>query len=116
MTATRMQTRTSMTESKAQPGFSPWRIVVPVLCLLLLGSLWSSRYGREISIPRYCENPEQALDYLRRILTEPRPAQDDSRRAYVVAAKLLFLLPQQSDEPVARYLARLDQHLREACR
>lgn len=115
MTSTQIQTRTSMTETKAQPGFSPWRIVIPVLCLLLLGSFWSSWYGREISIPRYCENPAQALGYVHRILTEPRPAQNDSRRPYVVAAKLLFLIPQQSDEPVDRYLVRLEQHLGEAC-
>lgn len=115
MSSTRIQSRTSTTERKAQPGFSPWRIVVTVLCLLLAGSFWSSWYGREISIPRYCENPEQGLDYLRRILTERKPAQNDSRRPYVVAAKLLFLIPQRSDESVDRYLARLEQHLREVC-
>ncbi len=82
---------------------------------MLAGSYWSSWYGREISIPRYCQNPEQALDYLRRILTELEPSQNDSRRPYVVAAKLLFLMPRRSDESVDRYLARLDQHLREAC-
>jgi len=67
-------------------------------------------------MPRYCDHPSYTLDHLKRVLTEARPAKADSRRPYVVAAKLLFLVPQQSEESVADYLARIDLHLRDTCR
>jgi len=53
---------------------------------------------------------------LQRVLTEERPAGDDSRRPYLVAAKLLFLLPRRSDEAVSAYLDRVAQRVREQCR
>lgn len=104
-----------MTESQLHNTFSPWRIVVPVLMALLLISMWSQWYGRKVAVPRYCADTEQSLEYLHRILTRPRPAEDFPRRPYVVAAKLLFLIPKESDEPAEHYLERVASYLTETC-
>lgn len=73
-------------------------------------------YGERVSVPRYCDDPEGHVTRVGRILSEPRPAEEDSRRPYVIAAKLLYLVPQQRDEAVADYLARLRHRIEAACR
>ena len=91
-------------------------VVAGVAVALLVISLAVRWYAREISIPRYCADPDQALARLHRIVTEPTPATNGEKRTpYVVAAKLLFLVPRASDEPVSAYLARVETHLRERC-
>lgn len=105
-----------MTSDKPAPAFSPWRVAVPVALVLLLVSAWVQWHARDVSIPRYCANPEQNLGYLENVLTQPRPADADPRRPYVVAAKLMFLVPQQLDEPIVTYLARVKRHLEQVCR
>ena len=90
-------------------------MIVPVLVALLAVSALAQWYGRTVSLPRYCEDPAGALAHLERILAEDRPAGDGSRRPYVVAAKLLFLLPREADEDRGRYLERVRRHLRVQC-
>jgi len=69
-------------------------------------------------MPRYCEDPVQTLERVRRLLTEQKPADDDfdARRPYIVAAKLLFLVPRTGDEESETYLLRVRQHLERQCR
>jgi len=95
--------------------FSPLRVIVPVLAALLAVSAFSQWYARSVSLPRYCDDPSRALTYLERILSEDRPAQDGPRRPYIVAAKLLFLVPREADEPQASYLQRVRHHLEAQC-
>ncbi len=69
----------------------------------------------QVSIPRYCGNQEVTLERVERILTSARPAKTGATRPYVVAAKLLFLVPRQPEEAVPAYLDRLKGHLTERC-
>jgi hypothetical protein len=96
--------------------FNPWPLIIFVGLALLAISLLSHWYAQEVTLPRYCENPEQTLQLLQKILTEERPAGEETRRPYIIAAKLLFLVPRQSDEAIEDYLDRVRYHLREQCR
>lgn len=99
-----------------QRPFNPLGIVLVVLAVLVGISLWSRWYAEAVSTPRYCEDTEQTMKTLAKILTEDRPAGGDSRLPYLVAAKLLFLVPRRSEEPAADYLVRVHTHLDSACR
>lgn len=103
------------TERGRRP-FNPLGIVLVALVILVGISLWSRWYAEAVSTPRYCEDTEQTLKTLAKILTEERPVADDSRAPYLVAAKLLFLVPRRSEEPVADYLVRVHTHLDSYCR
>lgn len=103
----------------AEPGqrpFNPLGIVLVVLAVLVGISLWSRWYAEVVSTPRYCEDTEQTMKALAKILTLDRPAGNGSRLPYLIAAKLLFLMPRRSDEPVADYLVRVHTHLDNYCR
>jgi len=91
-------------------------VIVPTLVLLLAVSLWIQWYSQAVSLPRYCDDPVGTLVLLERVLTEARPAGSDKRRPYLIAAKLIFLLPRESNEELGHYLARVRQHLTEICR
>ncbi len=95
----------------------PVTIVAGVLVALLLISAAVRWYAREVSMPRYCNDPQGALARLERILIERKPAPDNQARApYLVAAKLIFLLPQASNEPTEAYLARVAARIDALCR
>ena len=98
-----------------QGTFKTLPVVVTVLAVSVLLSMGAGWYGEQVSVPRYCANQVQTRVQLERILTRKRPAGDASRKPYVLAARLLFLLPQGSDEPVPAYLRRVEQHLQEHC-
>lgn len=95
--------------------FNPLQVIVPVLLLMLSISFAARWYSQQVSLPRYCEDPDQALIYLQQIITETRPAGEASRRPYIIAAKLLFLLPRESNETDPVYIERVKQHLRIQC-
>ncbi len=99
-----------------EPQFRPLRVIVPTLLLMLAVSLWIQWYTRSVSLPRYCDDPAGTLVLLRRVLTEERPAGEDQRRPYLVAAKLVFLVPRESDEALEHYLPRVAGRLAEICR
>ena len=96
--------------------FNPLRVAVPVLMTLLAISAFSQWYARSVSLPRYCDDPSRTLARLERVLADERSAGDGSRRPYIVAAKLLFLVPREADEAQAPYLERVRQHLQAQCR
>jgi hypothetical protein len=98
------------------PVFQPVRLVLVVLGILLLVFYASRWYVAQVSLPRYCQQPEMVLQRLAAINTESRPAGDKSRRDYIVAAKLEFLVPARADEPMDAYLLRLKALLEENCR
>ncbi len=109
-----MNTANQSTTSEQRP-FRPWRLVAVVLTLLLLISVISQWYARSVTMPRYCGYPEDSIEYLERVLTKPRPAGDEPRRPYIVAARLMFLVPREGEEPLPAYLDRVRTHLREQC-
>lgn len=107
--------RPSAAMAPGQRPFNPLGIVLVVLAVLAGISLWSRWYAKAVSTPRYRGDTEQTMQTLAKILTEDRPAGGDSRLPYLIAAKLLFLVPRGSDEPVADYLVRAQAHLDRYC-
>ncbi len=108
--------QTTLATTDVEPQFRPLRVIVPTLALLLAVSLWIQWYTQAVSLPRYCDDPAGTLVLLERVLTEERPAGSDARRPYLVAAKLIFIVPRESDEALGHYLDRVHRHLIETCR
>jgi hypothetical protein len=104
-----------MQETNTIQNFKPLKVVIPVVVILLLISFWTNWYSQQVSIPRYCEDIAQTLHYLRKVVTEDRPAGEETRKPYVIAAKLLFLVPRQGNEPVEDYLDRVEHYLQSKC-
>ena len=102
-------------KSEVKNGFNPLKVILPVTVILLLISSWIQWYSHEVSIPRYCNDPVHTLDHLEKVITETRPAGDNPRKLYLIAAKLLFLVPRQSNESVPQYLERVAFYLRTNC-
>ncbi len=98
-----------------RPPFRPWRLIGAVTLALLAISMASRWYARDLTLPRYCEDPEHVLSNLRAVLTEREPAGNGARRPYLTAARLLFLVPRAGDEPPDAYLERLRVHLEASC-
>ena len=95
--------------------FRPWRLIGAVLAIMLVISAASRWYARDVTLPRYCEDPIQTLSDLERVLSQSRPAGDEARRPYILAARLMFLVPRKGDEPLVDYLGRLRSHIAENC-
>jgi hypothetical protein len=96
-------------------AFKPLWLVLPILFLLLMIGTWSKWYAKEVSIPRYCENPELSLQLLEKIITDKRPAGEEPRKPYIITAKLLFLLPRETEETVPAYLERVRNYIKKHC-
>lgn len=98
----------------------PLRQILPVVLvtgiLMLSVSSAIEWYSSHVSMPRYCANPKQTLYYLEADLRDHRPAGDEARRPYLIAAKLLFLVPRNSDESIPDYLDRVELKILEQCR
>ena len=77
------------------------------------GAEW---YADTAALPRYCGNPASTLTHLRKILLKETPPDIRAKRPYVVAAKLIFLVPRRDDEPLEAYLARVQAKIDRACR
>lgn len=97
-------------------GFHPVRLVLVVLAALLLVSFASDWYVGQVSLPRYCQQPELALRRLAAVMTENKPAGEEARREYIVAAKLEVLVPRTADEPLDAYLQRVRRRLEQQCK
>lgn len=91
------------------------RITAVVLGCMLLISLWATWHANQVNLPRYCNNPVATLMFLEQVLTKKEPAGEGSRRPYIIAAKILFLLPQGPDEAIPEYLDRVHGYIQETC-
>ncbi len=94
------------------------RVVVVLLTVfLLLRGLFAAAewYADRVTLPRYCENREETLERVARVLRERRPAGEEPTRGYAIAARLLYLVPPRPEEPEAAYLDRLRQAIAERC-
>ncbi len=96
--------------------FSPLKLVMVILILLLGISAAAQWYSRQVTLPRYCQDPVQTLERVRRLLSERTPAGTGDRKPYIIAARLTFLVPRESDEPLPDYILRLQQHIDQQCR
>lgn len=88
-------------------------ITAAILITVFSGAEW--RAENEL-LPRYCDNPKAHLDIVRQILTKKTPAGDQTRRPYIIAAKLLYIIPRQDEEPVDNYILRLQSEIYGRCR
>lgn len=100
-------------------GAAPLRLAVgfAAAALVLIGVFDAAEwYAEQVSIPRFCESPDATLERVRETLSKQRPASDASTRPYVVAAKLIYLVPRKDGETLEDYLARLRLRIAESCR
>ncbi len=72
-------------------------------------------YANNAALPRYCDNPARAAAIVKEILTSPTPGQGEKRRPYIIAAKLIFLVPQEQGEAMPAYIERLGQRISKTC-
>ena len=89
-----------------------------VIVALALTAIFDSAewYADRVLVPRYCENPEAAVALVGEILTEAEPAGTAKTRPYIIAAKLIYLVPRQDGETVEAYVSRLPGEIRALCR
>lgn len=104
------------TAQTGKRGFRPFLAVSVIIIVSVLISRWAVWYGNEVSIPRYCAEPERAVESLRAVMDGVEPTDTGSRREAMVAAKLLFLLPRESGETVQSYFSRVRLQLELRCR
>ncbi|HHI70295.1 MAG TPA: hypothetical protein ENJ91_04785 [Rhodobacteraceae bacterium] len=83
-----------------------------VMLFVFNGADW---YANNAALPRYCDNPEKTVAIVEEIMTKDNPAEGKERRPYIIAAKLIFLVPRAEDEPMPTYLMRLRGRISESC-
>lgn len=98
------------------PALRPLPLILLLLAIMVGASLLMNRYSEQVMLPRYCDHPAQTLIHLHRLLTEREPAGEGAKRPYLIAAKLLYLLPRQSGESLDSYQWRLRGELEQRCR
>lgn len=87
-------------------------ITAAVMLFIFNSADW---YAKKAALPRYCDDPGQAVRIVEEILTSPTPGADEKRRPYIIAAKLIFLVPQEEDEAMQDYLERLRRRISQSC-
>ena len=92
-------------------------LIVFVLTAAVMLFIFNSAdwYANKSALPRFCENPTQTVAIVEEIMTSPTPGEGKERRPYIIAAKLIFLVPREEDEPMSDYLRRLRSRISESC-
>lgn len=72
-------------------------------------------YANKSALPRFCEKPAQTVAIVEEILSNPTPGEGKERRPYIIAAKLIFLVPREEGEPMPDYLTRLRSRISDSC-
>ena len=72
-------------------------------------------YADNAALPRYCDDPARAVQIVQEILTSPTPGEGEKRRPYIIAAKLIFLVPQGQGESMPDYILRLRDKISQSC-
>ena len=98
------------------PAIQSACLVLIVVMFVLFISLASRWYAEQVSLPRYCAQPELVIQRIAEMSSENQRLEDGSRRNYMIAAKLKFIEPRYSDESMEAYLQRLHHRLEEKCR
>ncbi len=102
-------------EEQIKPPFNPLKVIIPVLIALLSVSLMAQWYASNVTLPRFCKDPQQALRQLSKLLDDEASIQNEHRRQTMIAAKLLFLHPMKQDESKPDYLRRLNYLMLNQC-
>ncbi len=98
-------------------GFLGLFVMFAVTALILRFVFSSAEYyGDQVGLARYCGDPVATIDRVKMILASDIPSDGNERRPYIVAAKLLYLVPQLHDETIEAYSVRLLEEIEERCR
>jgi len=73
-------------------------------------------YSEDVLLPRFCDNTERHLKLVKKILSDKKPAGDEARRPYIIAAKLIYIIPRNESEPIQLYIERLRKRIQNSCR
>lgn len=111
-----MMSETYSNNQEKKSPFSPLRLIVIVLLILLGISSAAQWYSGNVTMPRYCQDPVQTIERVRKVLTQQTPAGDGDRKPYIIAARLTFLVPRESNEALDDYIIRLQIHINKQCR
>ncbi len=98
---------------------SPFGIIVVVfgiVAMILIFVTWmAEQRADDTLLRRYCGDTDYHVALVKKILTKSEPAGKENRRPYIVAAKLLYIVQQNANEPVQSYLERLRITIMSAC-
>jgi len=106
---------THLADMERRPPFRPLRLVVIILLILLAISAAAQWYSRNITMPRYCQDQMGVMERVQQVLTQKTPAGSGDRKPYIIAARLTFLVPRNSSEPLNDYLNRLQRYIDHQC-
>ena len=113
-----VQTQISDDNEEFVPAnFKPVRFLFIILLIMLLISQAIKWYSTSVTLPRFCEDPESSMYHLEELITKRTPAGEGrlARKPYIIAAKLIYLVPQESNEPNENYLHRVRSELSQRC-
>ncbi|MCU7918853.1 MAG: hypothetical protein KZQ95_10905 [Candidatus Thiodiazotropha sp. (ex Epidulcina cf. delphinae)] len=103
-------------QAEEKTPFQPLRLILVILLILLLISIAAQWYGKHVTMPRYCQYPGDVIGRVEQVLNEKQPAGDGDRKPYIIAARLMFLVPRQGNESLGDYIERLQQYIDKQCR
>lgn len=83
--------------------------------LLLLVFARAEQHAEKSTIQRLCVDKAGVINRVNLTLTKPEPVGQASKRPFIIAAKLIFLVPQKDAETIPDYIARLTRHLDKVC-
>ena len=89
-------------------------VVAAAILWLVFGA--AQKHADKTLVPRFCKNPDDVIGKVELILTKKNPVGKGEKRPFIIAAKLIFLIPQMEGEDVENYIARLRAHLARTCR
>jgi hypothetical protein len=97
--------------------FKPLPLIIIILVIMLSISQAIQWYSTSITLPRFCHDPEKALHHLEEIINSSHLTTNsrETRRPYIIAAKLIYLIPQQANETNEHYLYRVRIELSQRC-
>ena len=91
-------------------------VVFAITTVILLAVFAEAqKHADQSTIPRFCADQSGVLKRVRLILIEKEPVGAGAKRPFIIAAKLIFLVPQRQNETVDDYLSRLRRHLDKVC-
>ena len=96
--------------------------LIPLLAVFLITSAvllyishMADHRASNALLRRYCDDPARHVALVKRILTKDEPAGTGTRRPYIIAAKLIYIVQQEVNEPVQTYLERLHTTIVASC-
>jgi len=90
--------------------------VLAVTAVIMLGVFHAAGwYADHSSLPRFCADSDRALSRVRDILSDHMAGYSRDKRGFIVASKLIFLVPQRDGESLDEYEARLRVEIGKTC-